>query len=79
VSRVRQRSDIRARHPLPQNDAGVAVANSLAAVRAGATQVQGCVNGYGERAGNTEPDLGDPRPVPQTQHPHHPRRPHGSG
>ncbi len=36
------------------NDAGVAVANSLAAVGAGATQVQGCVNGYGERAGNTD-------------------------
>ena len=29
------------------NDAGCAVANSLAGVRAGATQVQGCVNGYG--------------------------------
>ncbi len=36
------------------NDAGCAVANSLAAVRAGATQVQGCVNGYGERAGNAD-------------------------
>jgi len=36
------------------NDAGVAVANSLAAVGAGATQVQGCINGYGERAGNTD-------------------------
>ena len=36
------------------NDAGVAVANSLAAVGAGAVQVQGCVNGYGERAGNTD-------------------------
>jgi 2-isopropylmalate synthase len=44
------------------NDAGCAVANSLAAVGAGATQVQGCVNGYGERAGNADlaaaiPDL----------------------
>jgi 2-isopropylmalate synthase len=44
------------------NDAGVAVANSLAAVAAGVTQVQGCINGYGERAGNTDlsaaiPDL----------------------
>ncbi len=44
------------------NDAGVAVANSLAAVSAGVTQVQGCINGYGERAGNTDlsaaiPDL----------------------
>lgn len=34
------------------NDAGVAVANSLEAVRAGAVQVQGTVNGYGERCGN---------------------------
>lgn len=34
------------------NDAGVAVANALAAVRAGCTQVQGVVNGYGERVGN---------------------------
>ncbi|HWD25149.1 MAG TPA: citramalate synthase, partial [Acidimicrobiales bacterium] len=36
------------------NDTGCAVANSLAAVRHGATQVQGCVNGYGERAGNAD-------------------------
>ncbi|MBF0401276.1 MAG: citramalate synthase [Magnetococcales bacterium] len=34
------------------NDAGLAVANSLAAVVAGATQVQGTVNGIGERCGN---------------------------
>jgi 2-isopropylmalate synthase len=34
------------------NDSGLAVANSLAAVRAGATQVQGTINGYGERCGN---------------------------
>ena len=34
------------------NDTGCAVANSLAAVRAGATQVQGTINGYGERVGN---------------------------
>ena len=34
------------------NDAGCAVANALAGVRMGATQVQGCVNGYGERTGN---------------------------
>lgn len=44
------------------NDSGVAVANSLAAVAAGVTQVQGCINGYGERSGNTDlataiPDL----------------------
>lgn len=36
------------------NDSGCAVANSLTAVRAGATHVQGCVNGYGERAGNAD-------------------------
>lgn len=34
------------------NDLGNAVANSLAAVNAGATQVECCVNGIGERAGN---------------------------
>jgi 2-isopropylmalate synthase len=36
------------------NDAGCAVANSLAAVAAGAVQVQGTVNGYGERTGNAD-------------------------
>ena len=36
------------------NDAGLAVANSLAAVEAGVWQVQGCVNGYGERCGNAD-------------------------
>jgi 2-isopropylmalate synthase len=44
------------------DDTGVAVANSLAAVRAGATQVQGTINGYGERVANANlvtiiPDL----------------------
>ncbi len=44
------------------NDAGLGVANSLAAVRVGAVQVQGTVNGYGERCGNANlctimPDL----------------------
>ncbi len=34
------------------NDAGVAVANTLEAVRRGARHVQGTVNGYGERCGN---------------------------
>jgi 2-isopropylmalate synthase len=34
------------------NDADTAVATSLAAVRSGATQVQGTINGYGERCGN---------------------------
>jgi 2-isopropylmalate synthase len=45
-----------------QNDTGCAVANSVAAVVAGATHVQGTVNGYGERTGNANlmtviPDL----------------------
>jgi 2-isopropylmalate synthase len=35
-----------------QDDTGCAVANSIAAVLAGATQVQGTMNGYGERTGN---------------------------
>ncbi len=34
------------------DDSGCAVANSVAAVRAGATHVQGTINGYGERCGN---------------------------
>jgi len=34
------------------NDLGLSVANSLAAVRAGVRQVEGCINGLGERAGN---------------------------
>ncbi|NYI76244.1 citramalate synthase [Nocardioides panzhihuensis] len=36
------------------NDTGCAVANSLAAVEAGAMHVQGCINGYGERTGNAD-------------------------
>ncbi|MDH3499427.1 MAG: citramalate synthase [Acidimicrobiia bacterium] len=44
------------------NDAGCAVASSLAAVDQGIRQIQGCVNGYGERTGNADlstilPDL----------------------
>ena len=34
------------------NDSELAVANSLAAIQAGAIQVQGTINGYGERCGN---------------------------
>jgi 2-isopropylmalate synthase len=34
------------------NDLGLAVANSLAGLQVGARQVEGCVNGIGERAGN---------------------------
>ena len=52
-------ADVRARSSAQlgihcHNDAGCAVANSLVAVQAGVTQVQGCINGYGERAGNTD-------------------------
>ncbi len=36
------------------NDTGLAVANTLAAVDAGATHIQGCINGYGERTGNAD-------------------------
>jgi 2-isopropylmalate synthase len=36
------------------NDAGCAVANSLVAVEAGVYQVQGTINGYGERTGNAD-------------------------
>src|SRR5262249_30768757 len=36
------------------NDSDVAVANSLAAVARGATQVQGTINGIGERCGNVD-------------------------
>ncbi len=44
------------------DDAGCGVANTLAAVRSGATQVQGTINGYGERVANADlctliPDL----------------------
>jgi len=36
------------------NDAGLAVANSIAAVEAGVDMVQGTINGYGERCGNAD-------------------------
>jgi 2-isopropylmalate synthase len=36
------------------NDTGCAVANSMAAVEAGASHVQGTINGYGERTGNAD-------------------------
>jgi 2-isopropylmalate synthase len=44
------------------DDVGTAVASSISAVEAGVTQVQGCINGYGERTGNANlstliPDL----------------------
>ncbi len=36
------------------NDCGLSLANSLAAVRCGASLVQGTINGYGERCGNVD-------------------------
>ena len=36
------------------NDSGMAVGNTLIAVRNGVHQVQGCINGYGERTGNAD-------------------------
>ena len=36
------------------NDGGLAVANAMAAVRAGCVHVQGTINGYGERCGNMD-------------------------
>lgn len=57
------------------NDAELAVANTLAAVEAGASHVQGTVNGYGERCGNANLisiignlalKLGRPQPQPVT-------------
>ena len=53
VCRVRDRI----RSPLgihPHNDSGLAVAVALSAVEAGCTQVQGTINGYGERCGNVD-------------------------
>ncbi len=51
VAEVRKRFDgILGIHA--HNDSDVAVANSIAAVEAGCTHVQGCFNGYGERCGN---------------------------
>ncbi len=50
---------VRERLPAPlgihaHNDGGLGVANTLAAVRAGARHVQGTINGYGERCGNAD-------------------------
>ena len=51
VQPVRQAIPTRAGDP-PHNDCDLAVANALAAVEAGCTQVQGTMNGWGERCGN---------------------------
>src|SRR5215468_1808630 len=53
VRAVRQRTEMRLGIHT-QDDTGCAVANTLAAVDAGATHVQGTANGYGERAGNAD-------------------------
>jgi 2-isopropylmalate synthase len=53
VTAIRQRTDMRLGIHT-QDDTGCAVANTLAAVDAGATHVQGTANGYGERAGNAD-------------------------
>ena len=57
---VEVREALRARDISPRlgihthNDCGLAVANSIAGVRAGAEMVQGTINGYGERCGNAD-------------------------
>jgi 2-isopropylmalate synthase len=53
VAEVRQRSSAMIGGHF-HNDGGCSVANSLAAVRQGATHIQGCINGYGERTGNAD-------------------------
>ncbi len=53
VTAVKQRAGIRLGIHT-QDDTGCAVANTLAAVDAGATHAQGTANGYGERAGNAD-------------------------
>lgn len=52
-------SYVRSRIKIPlgihaHNDSGVAVSNTIAAVEEGCTQVQGTINGYGERCGNAD-------------------------
>ncbi len=53
VEDVRQRSGVRLGIHC-QDDTGCAVANTIAAVEAGVTHVQGTANGYGERTGNAD-------------------------
>lgn len=55
ISRIT--SEVTGKFKLPigihcHNDSGMAVANSILAVQAGAVQVQGTINGFGERCGN---------------------------
>ncbi|HET6249801.1 MAG TPA: citramalate synthase [Tepidisphaeraceae bacterium] len=53
VDAVRQRTDCRIGIHT-HNDAGLAIANALAAIRSGASHAQGTVNGVGERCGNMD-------------------------
>lgn len=55
ISRIMGAARARLTIPLgihTHNDCGLGVANALAGLEAGATQVQGTINGYGERTGN---------------------------
>jgi 2-isopropylmalate synthase len=55
VSRLTQRAAEQLTVPIgihTHNDTDMAVSNAIAAVFAGATHVQGCMNGFGERCGN---------------------------
>lgn len=57
IESILQATSGRVRAPLGihvHNDGGCAVANSITAVRNGVTQVQGTINGYGERCGNAD-------------------------
>jgi 2-isopropylmalate synthase len=57
VSEIVRRVAERVAAPLgihTHNDGALAVANAMAAVRAGCVQVQGTINGYGERCGNMD-------------------------
>ena len=49
------------------DDIGLGVANALAALDAGATHVQGTINGYGERTGNCNLTQRDPEPRVQVE------------
>lgn len=53
IKKVREKKN----YPLgfhAHNDSGMAVANSIVAVRCGVTHLQGTINGYGERCGNAD-------------------------
>ena len=53
VADVKERSGVRLGIHC-QDDTGCAVANTISAVEAGVTHVQGTANGYGERTGNAD-------------------------